>query len=151
MAKMPNEDGSNWREVYNYTFDGNITSVAVVTKAFMGLLEKSSDPRVINISSLRGSLGLLTAGKLPPTQSVAYGVSKSALNALTIEMGRANKAILFQCASPGHCKTAFNGYRGTKDPLDGALVAVELALSEREKYISGFWEHEEGGMRQVPW
>ena len=61
------------------------------------------------------------------------------------------KGILLQLACPGHCKTAFNGFRGTKDPLDGARVVLELALSERDEFKSGFWEFENGEMREVPW
>ena len=59
----------------------------------------------------------------------------------------------FHVASPGHCKTAFNGYRGMNDPLDGAEVVVELALADKQKYENGFWQLEgdakEAG--QVPW
>lgn len=39
---------------------------------------------------------------------------------------------------PGHCKTAFNGLAGTKDPLDGVRVVAEQALVEKEKYENGF-------------
>lgn len=37
----------------------------------------------------------------------------------------------FWAVSPGHCKTQFNGYRGKKDPLEGARVVVRLLGSER--------------------
>jgi NAD(P)-dependent dehydrogenase (short-subunit alcohol dehydrogenase family) len=81
---------------------------------------------------------------MPSTVSVPYSISKTALNAMTVEYSRTkgNEGVLFQCASPGHCKTEFNGWRGTKDPLDGAKVIVELAFCEREKYPMGFWQME---------
>lgn len=96
---------------------------------------------------------------------VAYSVSKAALNSLTIEMQKAEDVlkkdegksegwgkIEFWAANPGHCKTAFNGYRGTKDPLDGAEVVVQLVMGERGRWKKGgFWEFEEGVMREVPW
>lgn len=43
--------------------------------------------------------------------------------------------------------------RGTKDPLDGAKVVVELALCEKGKYPNGFWqiENEEKEPTAVPW
>lgn len=53
--------------------------------------------------------------------------------------------------SPGHCRTGFNGFRGRKDPVEGARVVVELALAERGIYGGGFWEWEEGGLREVAW
>lgn len=52
-------------------------------------------------------------------------------------------------ASPGHCKTAFNRYKGSKDAADGAEVVVRLVLGEGAK--GGFWEFEEGIFREVPW
>ncbi|KAM0803922.1 hypothetical protein BDR22DRAFT_886218 [Usnea florida] len=36
----------------------------------------------------------------------------------------------FYAVSPGHCKTAFNGFRGIRNPLEGWKIALELALAE---------------------
>lgn len=69
---------------------------------------------------------------MPPTAVVSYSVSKTGMNALTVEMQKTEDAregggkVEFYAANPGHCKTAFNGYRGTKDPKDGAEVVVRL-------------------------
>jgi len=117
---------------------------------------------VINISSARGSLVRSTTGKLPPTAAVAYSVSKTALNALTIEAQKSEDArtveenggqrVQFYAVSPGHLKTAFNGYRGPKNPLDGAEVVVRLVIASKDQVDGGsFWEFEEGEMRKVPW
>ena len=73
---------------------------------------------------------------------ISYSVSKTALNALTVGYAKAEPTVAFYAASSGHCKTAFNGFRGTKDPLDGATVIVELALAEQGKYENGFWQLE---------
>jgi NAD(P)-dependent dehydrogenase (short-subunit alcohol dehydrogenase family) len=102
---------------------------------------------------------------MPPTAVVAYSISKTALNSLTIEMQKAEDALKdgegngegwgkveFWAANPGHCKTAFNGYRGAKDPIDGAEVVVQLVMGERGRWKKGwFWEFEDGVMREVPW
>jgi len=114
-------------------------------------LRHSDDPRVINVSSARASLGKSTRGNLPPTISLPYCVSKTALNMLTVEMAKAESGVLFQVVSPGHCRTAFNGFRGEKEPLDGARVVVEVVVGERTAFGSGFWEIEEGVMREVAW
>ena len=37
--------------------------------------------------------------------------------------------VQFEAISPGHCRTAFNGYQGTRDPLEGADVVGELVWS----------------------
>jgi len=46
--------------------------------------------------------------------------------------------VLFHVACPGHCKTGLDGYRGAKDPVDGAKVIVELATSEKETIRADF-------------
>jgi NAD(P)-dependent dehydrogenase (short-subunit alcohol dehydrogenase family) len=164
-SHLKSQDLQNLRENFNSTFNVNITSVVAVTNTFLPLLHNSLNPKVINISSGRASLTRSSNGNLPPTAVVAYSVSKAALNSLTIEMQKAEDVlkkdegksegwgkIEFWAANPGHCKTAFNGYRGTKDPLDGAEVVVQLVMGERGRWKKGgFWEFEEGVMREVPW
>lgn len=163
IAAIPTPETSlpELRAMYNRIFDTNITSVATVTTALMPLLRRSDDPRVINVSSGRASMHALTTGAMPPTASVAYSVSKTALNVLMLEMAKQEAKIeegdriLYQAANPGHCKTAFNGFRGQRDPLEGAKVFEELVCSERGTWDSGFWEwegdEESGKMKTVPW
>ncbi len=62
------------------------------------------------------------------------------------------KSITFWAVSPGHCKTAFNGFRGTKDAMDGAEVVIQLLESEPGDCGGGtFWEYENGTLQLVPW
>lgn len=154
IAILENSDGSNIQESYAQTFNTNITGVALMMTTFLPLMkESSSDARIINISSARASLHLSSTDNLPPSRVISYSVSKTALNALTIEYSKAEPAVVFHAANPGHCKTAFNGFRGTKDPLDGVKVIVELALAEKGKYENGFWqlEGDEKEASRVPW
>lgn len=154
IAILERPDGSNIQESYAQTFNTNITGVALMMSTYLPLMKESSpDPRIINISSARASLHLSSTGNLPPSRVISYSVSKTALNALTVEYAKAEPTVAFYAASPGHCKTAFNGFRGTKDPLDGAKVVVELALAEKGKYENGFWqlEGDEKEASRVPW
>ena len=81
---------------------------------------------------------------------IFHSVGKNALYALTVEYAKAGPAVRFHAASPGRCKAAFNGYQGTKDPLDGERVVVKLV--GKQKYENGF-----GNSRvtqnagQIPW
>lgn len=141
-------------EAYTSILNTNVTSVALMINAFTSLLRVAkSGGRVINVSSARASLTRSTEGKLPPSVVIPYNVSKTALNMLTVEYSKLlAPEIRVNAVSPGHCKTAFNGYRGTKDPKDGAKVVVELAVGKGVDFTGGFWEVEEDGeLRKVEW
>ncbi|KAI1291051.1 NAD(P)-binding protein [Xylaria venustula] len=146
------------RETSNSNFNNAVTSNSIVTHVFTPLLRKASWPRVIMISSTRGSIHKNISRELPPVVSVDYCVVKAALNMLTVQLQIAedgqdeNSRITFWVANPGHCKTGFNGFKGHKDPLDGAEVVLRLLQSERGKVRgSTFWEFENNEFREVPW
>lgn len=150
-------DTTDWRDIYSKIFDTNVTSVAVTVQHFLPLLRRApAGGKVIQISSARGSITRSANGLLPPTVSIPYVISKTALNMLTIEMSRdpANANVEFSLASPGHCKTALNGFRGSRDPLEGANVVVELVRAENGRYRNaGFWETTGGSLDlvEIPW
>lgn len=89
-----------------------------------------------------------------PPWAISYGASKAALNLSTLELSRReeNKVVMFQCTSPGHCKTDFNNNTGFKDPTDRARVIAGLVLEERGRSF-GLWEIEGGNIDPVtvPW
>jgi NAD(P)-dependent dehydrogenase (short-subunit alcohol dehydrogenase family) len=149
-------DFSDYRFAFSTVYDTNVTSVAITMQLFLPLLRKSPSGIVINVSSARGSLGISSSGKMPPTVSIPYSVSKTALNALTLEMAKfpENQGVQFHVIGPGHCKTEFNGFRGTRDPLEGANVVVELVNAEKGTVTNaGFWQTE-GASRElvrIPW
>ena len=154
IAIAEGPDSSNLSRSYAEIFNTNVTGVALMMSTFLPLMkETSQNPRIINISSTRAALSLSTSGALPPLRVIAYSVSKTALNALTVEYGKAEPGVKFYAASPGHCRTTFNGYGGTKYALDGAKVVVELALADKKKYENGFWqlEGDAKGASQVSW
>ncbi len=100
-----------------------------------------------------------TLTQLPAVALVDYCIAKAALNMLTVHFQLAeenshlaNERISFWAVNPGHCKTAFNGYRGIKDPIEGAEAFVRLLEAKRGDIQPGtFWEFEEGEFRTVPW
>lgn len=63
-----------------------------------------------------------------------------------------DKRVQFWTVSPGFTKTKFNGFRGTKDPLESSEAFVRLLEAEKGKVPPGtFWEFEGGEFRTVPW
>lgn len=159
----PDASLSDLRAAYSGVLDTNVTSVAAVTAAFLPLLRRSPDPRVVNVSSGRASMHALTTGTMPATVSVPYSVSKLAVNVLTLEMSKQEEGvkegeggrILYQAVNPGHCRTALNGFSGKRDPLEGAKVVEELVCAERGRWEGGFWawegDEENGEMKKVRW
>lgn len=103
----------------------------------------------------------LSSDSLPPTVSASYSVSKVAVNALTLEMARAEEKIdggggvKFHVVNPGHCRTGLNGFRGERDPFEGARVVEEIVcggVGEEEGVGFWVWEGgEEGRMGRVEW
>lgn len=151
IACNPKPDLTDFRDVFNSVLNTNVTSVGLVTSLCVPLLRASEEPRVINVSSARASMALQTSGKLPATASIPYSISKTGLNVLTLEIAKLHRNIRFYCASPGHCRTALNGFAGKKDPKEGVKVIVELAVSGGRHFNPGFWELENGIMSCVPW
>jgi NAD(P)-dependent dehydrogenase (short-subunit alcohol dehydrogenase family) len=96
--------------------------------------------------------------KLPPVAEIEYCIVKAGLNIMTLQYHIAEEQrpeaerVTFWAVSPGHCKTGFNGFRGIKDPVDGAEVVVRLLESEKSAIAGGtFWEFEGGKFQQPPW
>ncbi|KAF4844418.1 Short-chain dehydrogenase/reductase tropE [Colletotrichum siamense] len=160
-AKLEVADSAELSEIRSKTnavYNNCITSNAIVTQAFLPLLRKAEYPRVIMNSSARGSLTRTASRELPPVSLVDYCVAKAALNMLTLhfqlaeEQRQDGNRVIFWATSPGHCKTAFNNFRGVKDPIDGAEAIVRLLESEKGVTEPGtFWEFEQGEFRMVPW
>ena len=138
-----------------------MTSVALCMTTFLPLMkETSSDPRIINCSSSRGSFGLVHTVQPSPVPYIAYSMSKTSANVVTLSYAAApdNKAVWFQNASPGLCRTDLNPVAKTapyaRDPVAGAEVFVRLALADRSKYKNaGFWQMEAGDEEpmSIPW
>ena len=116
-----------WRE----TFDTNVFAVVAVTQVFLPLLRKSEAGRIVNVSSILGSLTLHS----DPTSGIydfkvpAYDASKSAVNAWTVHLAHElrDTPIKVNAIHPGSVKTDMNSH-GDIDVAEGAKSSVELAL-----------------------
>lgn len=110
--------------------DVNVLGVIRVTNAMLPLLRRAPSPRIVNVSSTVGSLGLQTAQEEPiGPLSGAYSPTKTYLNALTVQYAKelAPEGILVNAGCPGYVATDLNGHRGTRTPEQGAAVFLELA------------------------
>ncbi len=142
--KKPGEaDVTEFRAIY----ETNVFGVVSVTNQMLPLLQKSSSARIVNISSLRGSLG--DEGAFVGQPSISYSSSKTALNALTVHYARelAKQGIKVNAAAPGHVATDFNDFNGTRTPDEGAAIAIQLATLDEEGPTGGFFDDS----RRISW
>lgn len=118
------------------TFDVNFYGPLRVTQAFLPLVKKAREGRIVNVSSTMGSLGALMdpnsilAPLIPQYPNFAYAASKTALNALTVWLAveLANTAIKVNTVCPGYNATDMNAHTGVLHPREGAKVVVDAAL-----------------------
>ncbi|GII80608.1 dehydrogenase [Sphaerisporangium rufum] len=118
-------------------FDTNLYGVIRVTEAFLPLLRRSADARIINVSSGTASLAWMTDpdhyfAALPAT--AGYPTAKAALNMLTVQYAKAlaGEDITVTAVAPGPCDTDFAAELGLTLPrtaAQGAAIAVHLATT----------------------
>ena len=106
------------------TFNINTVGVLRVCKAVLPLMRPTS--RIINISSGMGQMEGMSTG------SVAYRLSKSALNALTIVLSQelSSKDIKVNAICPGWVQTDMGGYEATLTVKESVESIKKFALSD---------------------
>lgn len=118
--------------VWRSTFDTNLFGLVAVTNAFLPLLALSPGARIVNVSSILGSMAANTdpASDFYDFKIPAYNVSKSAVNAWTVHLAHELRAtpIKVNAAHPGFVKTALHGVDAPLSPAQGAATSVQLAL-----------------------
>jgi NAD(P)-dependent dehydrogenase (short-subunit alcohol dehydrogenase family) len=113
-------------------FETNVFGVIAVTQAMLPLLRAAPAGRIVNVSTRLGSLTAITDPAFPMRGigGVAYGPSKSALNAITVAFAQelADTNIKVNAACPGHTATDLNGHSGQRTVDEAAKQPVRLAL-----------------------
>lgn len=136
-----------WRK----TFDTNVFGLIATTQAFLPLLHKSEAGRIVNVSSLLGSLTLHSdpASQIYDFKVPAYNVSKSAVNAWTVQLAYElrDSRIKINTIHPGYVKTDMNGGEGEIDVPAGARTSVRLALIDDAGPNGGYFYQEQS----LPW
>lgn len=129
-SSQPVED---WR----WIFETNVFGLVATTQAFLPLLKKAPAARIVNLSSLLGSIGEHER----PDSSIygmkavpAYSASKSAVNAYTEHLAweLRDTPIKVNAAHPGYVKTDMNHGGGEIEVPDGARTSVALALLDAD-------------------
>jgi NAD(P)-dependent dehydrogenase (short-subunit alcohol dehydrogenase family) len=113
-------------------FGTNLFAAVAVTREFLPLLKKSPAGRIVNLSSILGSLTLHAdpGSPIADFKFFAYDASKAALNAFTIHLASELKGthIKVNSAHPGWVKTEMGTDQAPMEVEDGAKTSVALSL-----------------------
>ncbi|WP_040006221.1 SDR family oxidoreductase [Fibrisoma limi] len=121
-------DITMFRQVLETNFFGAIET----TQAFMDLLNQSTEPRIVNVTSGLGSLTLHSdpSWKYYDVKGACYTSSKAALNAYTIVLAYELRDTPFKvnAVDPGYTATDFNHHSGPGTVPDAAARLVKAAM-----------------------
>jgi NAD(P)-dependent dehydrogenase (short-subunit alcohol dehydrogenase family) len=129
--------------VLRATYEANVFGPVWVTQAFLPLLKKSENGRIINLSSILGSLADAQNSSSPfyDYKLLAYNSSKTALNGVTVAFAHElrDTPIKVNSVHPGYVDTDMSGHQGPMSVQDGARTSVELATIGSDGSSSGFF------------
>jgi len=135
------------KETFNVNFFGQVA----LTQALMPLIKKSAAGRIVNVSSILGSLSLHSDEASDATQvkPLAYDASKTVLNQFTVHLAAAlaGTSVKVNSAHPGWVKTDLGGHQAPMDVVAGAKTAVQLATLGPDGPTGKFSHFDE----EVPW
>lgn len=117
----------------------NVAGYVRVIHAFLPLLERSPDPRIVNVSSGLGSFGLAHDESRSESRapSPLYAAAKSAINMLTVRYAQLLPGIRINSADPGMTATDLSGGRG-HSVEDGTDAIIAFALGGPDSPTGAF-------------
>ncbi len=143
---MPQSALGSSVDLFKKVYETNVYGVIRVTQAFIELLKKSTEPRIVNVSSSQGSLTLATdeSNKYYHYKGAVYQSSKSALNMYSINLAYELRETLVKVnmVDPGFTKTDFNNNLGTGTTEDAAKRIIKYALIDNDGPTGKFFSEE---------
>jgi ketoreductase RED2 len=139
-------------EIFTRTFQVNVTGTWMLTKAAMPHLKKSDDGNVLSVTSV--------AGVRPVGSSIAYSMSKAALNHMTRLLAKACAPVRVNAIAPGLVDTPWTRdwqaqHQGVKAmaPMHRSATPDDCAESAlallRNRYVTGHVFVVDGGLTLV--
>jgi NAD(P)-dependent dehydrogenase (short-subunit alcohol dehydrogenase family) len=131
-------------EHFREAFETNVLGVIQVTRTFVPLLEKGTNPRIVNISS--------GAGSVAAKQNYgyyAYAASKAALNMVTRALAAElrPRGICVVAMTPGWVKTEMGGPNAPLKPEDSARAIARTITALTMEKTSLFLERTGGEVK----
>lgn len=115
---------------FNAVFQTNVVGVLLTIQAYLPLLQRSSNPKVISVGSTLGSNQYVNVFGRPTT---SYGVSKAALNYLTSAFRYAVPDVAFLTIHPGWVDTDMGKSAGGSPPTktEDSAQAIRYYIAEK--------------------
>lgn len=124
-------------------FDVNVLGLVRVTRAFLPLLTRSENPRIVNVGSGVGSFTYQHSNEWDLSLvDPVYSTSKSAVSMLTVHYARALPGFQVNAANPGYTATDLTNHQGTQTVEQGTDAIVELATVEPGTLTGAFVERD---------
>jgi NAD(P)-dependent dehydrogenase (short-subunit alcohol dehydrogenase family) len=130
-------------DLLDRVFATNFFAPVALTKKLLPLIKKSPAGRIVNLSSILGSLALHADPKSPiyNAKSFAYDASKTALNAFTVHLAYElrDTKIKVNSAHPGWVKTDMGGDQAPMELSEGGKTSAALATLPADGPTGGYF------------
>ena len=130
-------------DVLRRTFETNFFAVVSLTQALLPLIRKAPAGRIVNLSSILGSLTLHSdpSSDIYDKKAFAYDASKTAINAFTVHLAQALQGtpIKVNSAHPGWVKTDMGGAAAPMEVSEGGKTSVQLATLPDDGPTGGYY------------
>lgn len=137
------------RDVFREIFDANVYGAWFVSQALLPLLTEAPAGRIVNQSSILGSMTLALKTDLRHAGVPVYSASKAALNMLTVQLANqlSETRVKVNAVHPGWVKTDMGGPNAPMGIVEGASTAVRLALIDDDGPTGGYFHLDQ----TLPW
>ena len=141
-GSAPNQTSAVSPEILRETFETNFFATVALTQKLLPLIRKAPAGRIVNVSSILGSLTLHADPESPiyPFKTLAYDASKAALNAFTVHLAHElrDTKIKVNSAHPGWVKTDMGGPNAPMEVSEGGKTSAQLATLPDDGPTGGF-------------
>jgi len=132
--------------INNKVFDVNLYGTVRVIQSFLGLLKKSAEPRIVNVSTSVGSLSLQSNPDWPAydyAKFAIYASSKAAMNMYTVHLAYELRGTAFKinAVCPGYTKTDFTKHNGGEVEVAAKRI-IKYALIDQNGPTGKFFSEE---------
>jgi NAD(P)-dependent dehydrogenase (short-subunit alcohol dehydrogenase family) len=130
-------------DILRETFETNFFGTVALTQHLLPLIRKAPAGRIVNVSSILGSLTLHSdpGSAIYPHKVFAYDASKTALNAFTVHLAHElrDTSIKVNSAHPGWVRTEMGGEGADLDISEGGKTSALLATLPADGPTGGYF------------